>query len=666
MTFQQARDRILKLKSEIEHHRYVYHVLDQQEISEAALDSLKHELFQLEQAFPQLITADSPTQRVGGKPLPGFKKVTHTKRMLSLNDVFSFKELAEWEQRYRKLTHQPVQYYAEIKMDGLAVNLRYEDGVFVQGSTRGDGRVGEDVTENLKTIESIPLRLRGKYPNVVEVRGEVYMTKTQFDRLNRAEDHKYANPRNVSAGSIRQLDPKVTASRKLSFMAYDCVTELGVALHSEVHQWLMEHGFASNANNRLCRSLAEVETYHTEIMKRRAKLPYWTDGVVVNIDQLSVFAELGVVGKAPRGAVAYKFPAEQATTIVEDIQVQVGRTGALTPVAHLQPVLVAGTTVSRATLHNDDEIKRLDVRIGDTVIIEKAGDIIPDIVQVLPNLRAHHSKPYHFPKHCPACHSAVERRDGEVAYYCPNPNCFAQERERFYHFVSKTGFDIRGLGPKIIDQLMDAGLIHEYADLFELTVGDLEPLERFAEKKASNVIAEIAERKQISLSRLIYALGIRHVGEETALTLANHFGSIEKLRHDVAEKTLGLSLQDVPDIGPIVAKSIIEYFADKKLALQVDHLLTHLTVERQTVIPKTKGELAGKTVVVTGTLTGFSRDEAKAAIRNAGGKVASSVSKKTDYVVVGEEPGSKADKAKELGVTILDEAGFTGLLGKGK
>lgn len=665
MNLTAAKQRITQLKKTIDHHRYLYHVLDKQEISEAALDSLKHELTQLEEQFPDLVTPDSPTQRVGGKPLAGFKKVKHSRPMLSLNDVFSLAELEDWEARSQKLVAEPFSYYAEIKMDGLAVNLRYEDGVFVQGATRGDGKVGEDVTENLKTIESIPLRLLGDYPRVVEVRGEVYMTKQHFEQLNQREDNKYANPRNVSAGSIRQLDPKMTASRQLSFMAYDCVTDLGLQYHSEIHQWLQDHGFPSNQNNTVCQSLVEVERYHADIMKRRAKLPYWTDGVVVNIDDQAIFKQLGVIGKAPRGSVAYKFPAEQATTIVEDIQVQVGRTGALTPVAHLKPVFVAGTTVSRATLHNDDEIKRLDVRVGDTVIIQKAGDIIPDVVKVLPELRSKSSKAYLFPKTCPACSSTVERRQEEVAYYCPNPNCFAQERERFYHFVSKTGFDIHGLGPKIIDQLMEEGLIHEYADLFELTEGDLAPLERFAEKKASNIVSEIQERKTISLPRFVYALGIRHVGEETAITLANYFGSLDKLRHDV--KTHGnTSLQNVPDIGPVVAQSIVDYFSDKKNAAKVDRLLKYVKIQPVEPIHELavhdKSKLYRKVVVVTGSLKHFSRDEAKAAIRNAGGKVASSVSKKTDYVVVGEEPGSKYDTAKELGVKILDEVQFKKLI----
>lgn len=646
--------RIAKLRKEIEHQRYLYHVLDKPDISEAALDSLKHELFLLEQDHPEYITPDSPTQRVGGQPLPAFQKVTHSKRMLSLNDVFSLEELQNWEQRWQKVVDAPIRYYAEIKMDGLAVNLRYVDGIFVQGSTRGDGKVGEDVTENLKTIESIPLRLRGDYPKLLEVRGEVYMTKKHFEELNKIEGNNYANPRNVSAGSIRQLDPKIAASRKLSFMAYDCVTDLGARYHSEVHEQLQELGFPSNAHNRLCSSLDEVEKYHADVIAKRAKLPYWTDGIVVNIDELSVFQELGFVGKAPRGAVAYKFPAEQATTIVEDIQVQVGRTGALTPVAHLKPVPVAGTTVSRATLHNADEIKRLDVRIGDTVIIQKAGDIIPEIVQVLPAMRSKHSKLFQFPKTCPACGAQVERHDEEVAYYCPNKNCFAQERERFYHFVSKTGFDIRGLGPKIIDQLMEEGLIHSFADLFELTVGDLEPLERFAEKKASKVVEEIQAHRSVTLARLIYALGVRHVGEETSITLAQQFGSIQKL----CQANLDQLLQ-AEDIGEIVANSVIEYFSDKKHQQHLEELLHHVKITNPTVVQKT---LSGKTFVVTGTLKNFSRDEAKAAIRTAGGKVASSVSKKTDYVVVGEEPGSKADKAKELEVKILHEEEFEQLL----
>ncbi|MBI2415655.1 MAG: NAD-dependent DNA ligase LigA [Candidatus Kerfeldbacteria bacterium] len=653
MTKAQAQQRIIQLRQEIERYRYAYHVLDRQEISEAALDSLKHELVTLEQRYPDLITSDSPSQRVAGQPLPGFKKVRHTRPMLSLNDVFSFQELQNWAKRIQKLTTATVQYYAEIKMDGLAVSLIYRHGQLVEGSTRGDGIVGEDVTENLKTIESIPLHLQGNYPSTVEVRGEVYMTKRDFAALNQREGNKYANPRNVSAGSIRQLDSRIAASRKLSFMAYDCVADLKVTTHSAVHAQLQQFGFRSNPLNQLCASLDQIQVYHATILKQREQLDYWTDGVVINIDDLAVFAQLGSVGKAPRGAVAYKFPAEQATTIVQAIQVQVGRTGALTPVAELRPVLVAGTTVSRATLHNADEIDRLDVRVGDTVIISKAGDIIPDIVQVLTNLRPAHTKPFRFPSRCPACNTAIERRSGEVAYYCPNPNCFAQQRERLYHFVSKAGFDIRGLGPKIIDQLVTVGLVQNFADLFILTPGDLEPLERFAEKSAYKLIQEIQHASTISLERFIYALGIRHVGEETAIVLAQQFGDVKKLR----QAAVGYNrdhdlLQNIPDIGDVVAGSIVDYFSDKKNAKQLDHLLKKIHIEKSQPVG------TRKTFVLTGTLTTLTRDAAKQIIRQAGGKVSSSVSAQTDYVVVGDNPGSKYDKAKQLGVKILNEDQF--------
>lgn len=665
MTKQQAQQRIKKLRQEINHHRYLYHVLDKQEISEAALDSLKHELVQLEQQWPELITSDSPTQRVSGKPLAQFQKVSHRQAMLSLNDVFSVTELQDWEKRMLKLTTTPLSYYAEIKMDGFAVSLLYRDGKFIQGSTRGDGRVGEDVTENLKTIESIPLVLRGQYPAELEVRGEVYMTKQQFEVLNAQSETKFANPRNVAAGSIRQLNPVMAAARKLSFMAYDCVTELGLKKHSDVHDYLRELGFVSNGHNKRCASIQVVQQHYETLAKLRNNLPYWIDGVVVNIDSLTTFRELGVVGKAPRGAVAYKFPAEQATTIVEDIQVQVGRTGALTPVAHLRPVLVAGSTVSRATLHNQDEIKRLDVRIGDTVIVEKAGDIIPDVVQVLTKLRPKHSRPYHFPKRCPVCHSAVERRPGEAAHYCTNSKCFAQERERLYHFVSKAAFDITGLGPKIIDQLIQAGLVSSFADIFAVTAGDLEPLERFAEKSAAKLVQEIQQHRTIALARLIYALGIRHVGEETAIALANYFGSLEKLR-DAVETLQATSLQDIPDIGPVVAKSITNYFQNKTNQTQLDRLLEYVHIQSARVETPRRGistrGVTGKTFVLTGALPTLTRDQAKDKIRSAGGKISGSVSAKTDYVVAGDEPGSKYDKAKQLGVKILTEQELLRLL----
>jgi DNA ligase (NAD+) len=657
----QASKRVAKLRDVINHERYLYHVLNKGELSEAALDSLKHELAQLEELFPQLVTADSPTQRVAGQALPQFKKVRHSVTMLSLNDVFSFAELQHWEQRLRKLTTQPLRYYAEIKMDGLAVTLRYEAGQFVQGATRGDGTVGEDVTANLRTIESIPLRLRGRhYPAVVEVRGEVYMTKAQFEKINQQEGGKYANPRNISAGSIRQLDPTMTAARGLSFMAYDCVTDLEISAHSAVHERLVELGFPSNRLNRPCANLAEVEQYHQAIMERRTKLPYWTDGVVVNVDSLPLYRQFGVIGKAPRGSVAYKFPAEQATTVVADIQVQVGRTGALTPVAHLRPVPVAGTTVARATLHNADEIKRLDVRLGDTVVIEKAGDIIPDVVSVITALRPKTSQAYRFPRHCPSCRAPVQKRNGEVAHYCVNPHCPAQHREQLYHFVSKAALDIKGLGPKIVDLLVDERLVQTPADFFRLTVDQLLPLDRFAEKSANNLVREIHQAARISLARFIYALGIRHVGEETAIALANHFLSLQRLRQAVVG-----DLEAVPDIGGVVANSIAAYFKDQKQQQQLDDLLQHMTIEKPTKASAVTGKrspLYGKTIVLTGTLKHFTRDAAKQKIREAGGNVSSSVSATTDYVIAGTEPGSKYDKAKALGVAVLSETEFLKLL----
>ncbi|MFA5995103.1 MAG: NAD-dependent DNA ligase LigA [Patescibacteria group bacterium] len=661
MTKSQAKTRLKQLCKEIEHYRYLYHVLDKQEISEAALDSLKHELTQLENQYPDLITPDSPSQRVGGLPLANFSKVTHAVKMLSLNDIFSFAELQAWEQRLTKLTNEPLAYYTEIKMDGLAVALEYKQGKFVRGSTRGDGKIGEDVTENLKTIEAIPLQLQGDYPEHIEVRGEVYMTKQQFELINKTAEQKFANPRNVAAGSIRQLDPKVVAARKLSFMAYDCATNLAILNHSAVHEYLQTLGFPSNANNLRCNNLAAVQKHYEQLMKIREKLPYWIDGMVINVDNINIFKQLGVVGKAPRGAVAYKFPAQQTTTIVADIQVQVGRTGALTPVAHLRPVTVAGSTVSRATLHNEDEIKRLDVRIGDTVIIEKAGDIIPDVVQVLPALRPKHSKPYMFPNKCPVCGAAVTRKTGEVAYYCTNPACFAQEQERLYHFVSKKGLDIEGLGPKIIDQLMQAGLVNNFADIFKLTKVVLEPLDRFADKSAANLVQEIQQARNVSLPRLLYALGIRHVGEETAILLANQFTTITALRNNNLEQ-----LQAIPEIGPIVAKSVYDYFHNKKQQAQLDELLKYVQVQsvigRDRLQSVSTNKITGKTFVLTGTLKTMLRDEAKAKIRQAGGKISSSVSKSTDYVVAGEEPGSKYNTAKKLGVKILSEQEFLKLI----
>ncbi|MBU0707796.1 NAD-dependent DNA ligase LigA [Patescibacteria group bacterium] len=671
MNKEQAKNRIAKLRQEINHHRHLYHVLDKVEITDAALDSLKHELDQLESQYPDLITPESPTQRVGGKPLKKFKKVRHTAPMLSLNDLFSEEELSAWEKRLLKLlpSQTRLDYYSEVKMDGLAVTLIYRQGVLHIGATRGDGQIGEDVTHNIKTIEAIPLKLeidrlpkkfRQTALNEVEIRGEVFMTKDVFKRINHIQKKKnepeFANPRNAAAGSIRQLDPRVAARRELSFYAYDLVSDLGQKTHAESHELASLLGFKYNKENQYCRNLEEIVLYHKKIDKRRQKLPYQIDGVVVNINNLETYQKLGVVGKAPRGAVAYKYPAEQAVSIVEAIKVQVGRTGALTPVAWLKPVKVAGSTISRATLHNEDEIKRLDVRVGDTVIIQKAGDIIPDIVKVLVKLRTGKEKKFYFPNQCPVCGSKVARQEDEVAYYCTNQNCYAQLKEKLYHFVSKKAFNIDGLGPRIIDQLLERELIVDPADLFTLKETDVEPLEGFAEKAAKNLIESIQAKKAISLGKLIYALGIRHIGEETANDLAEHFGSLEKLESANIE-----TLSRIHEIGDVMAQSLFKYFRHP----ENKKLLNKLRQQKiKTLNPKKRStKLQGKTFVLTGTLEKFTRDEAKNLIRSLGGSVIGSVSKKTNYLVAGGEPGSKYAKAVSLNIKIITELEFINLLG---
>lgn len=688
MTEKEAQARIESLRKAIDHHRYLYHVLDQQEISDAALDSLKHELFTLEQQFPQLITPNSPTQRVGGKPLARFAKVTHRFRMLSIEDVFNAEELYEWRARLLKLVPgMTSQFFSEIKMDGLATSLEYENGVLFRASTRGDGTIGEDVTASIKTIEAIPLELRKpteqeiiafvkrfnaidekklrdrikNFSGTIEIRGEVFMEKRVFEELNvelkKEEKPLFANPRNAAAGSIRQLDPRVAASRRLTFFGYGFMEEesFGLTTHEQCHALISLFGIKINPYDQLCETLAEVERFHAQIKKDREKLPFWTDGVVVTINDNVLFTKLGVVGKTPRGIVAYKFPAEQVTTIVEEVKFQVGRTGVLTPVAHLRPVFVAGTTVSHATLHNIDEIERLGVRVGDTVIIEKAGDIIPKVVSVVKEMRSGNEKKIEYPTHCPICESPVERREGEVALVCSNRSCFGQERERFIHFVSKKAFNIEGLGDKILEQLISIGLVQTPADLFTLTVGDIQPLERFAEKSAMNLIEAIQKRKRVDLSRFVYALGIRHVGEQTAIDLAQYFGTLEKVMDASPEDLLC-----VPQIGTVVSESFGEYFSNQKNRALVDELLKNGVQVSQVKI-STHRPLAGKTFVLTGTLLSLTRDEATARIRVLGGAVSSSVSKETDYVIAGEATGSKYAKAQKLGVRILSENEFVTL-----
>lgn len=679
-----AKQRIEKLKKEIEKYRHAYHVLDKSLISDAALDSLKKELFDLEQAYPQFIAPDSPTQRVGGTPLKEFQKVSHPAPMLSFNDAFSREDMRAWLERLEnylggKLTYSDRTFYCELKIDGLAIELRYENGVFVQGSTRGDGLIGEDVTQNLKTVEAIPLRLDPKRHPLnakrLVVRGEIFLTKKEFDRINKEQEKKggkpYANPRNVAAGSVRQLDPKVTASRKLDAFQYDIVTELGQKLHEEEHEMLKECGFKTNMHNRHAATLDEVFAFHEYWAKHREQLPYEIDGIVVIVNENRVYDNGGVIGKAPRAAIAYKFAAREATTIVEDIQVQVGRTGTLTPVAVLKPVAVSGVTISHATLHNADEIRRLDVRIGDTVIVSRAGDVIPKITKVLKDLRPRSAKAFLMPKKCPVDGSPVVRdamSDGRqgVAYKCSNKNCGARNRENLYHFVSRPAFNIEGLGPKIIDRFLDEGLISDAADIFRLQKGDIEVLERFGEKSAQNIVEEIGAKKRIPLSRFLYSLGILHVGEETSRVLAraiSHLQSSISDPRDVLHASLKLTeetLFQVQDIGPVVAKSILEFFSDKRH----QELLKRLSDAGVEIIPekKAKGTLIGKSFVLTGSLESMSRDEAKEKIRSLGGEVNESVSKKTSYIVSGSDPGSKLEKAKKLGIRVLAEKEFLALL----
>ena len=738
MKIEQAKERIEKLKKEINYHRYLYHVLDRQEISDAALDSLKNELAKFEEKFPEFLTTDSPTQRVGGKPLEKFKKVRHTVRMTSLNDAFSEEELKEWEERILRYLGGPtslgrsdLQYFAEAKGDGFAVSLIYKNGIFKTGSTRGDGTIGEDVTENLKTVESIPLNinpptlLRGighrgknfydvhsssrqdrgvfweggginekieelaekhreikgifeKYPRVktavlrlvlpnIEVRGEVYMPKAAFEEINREQKKKglsvFANPRNIAAGSVRQLDSKITASRNLEFFAWDLVTDLGQETHEEEHLIMKILGFPTVPLTQHCKDTKEIIEFWKEVGQKREKLPFLIDGIVVQVNNGKIFEKLGIVGKAPRGAIAFKFPAEESTTVVEKISVQVGRTGVLTPVATLKPVKIGGVTVIHATLHNMDEIRRLDIRIGDTVIVERAGDVIPAVTGVLKRLRPQNAKEFRMLSHCPVCGSKVNRQfitnsnqQRSAGYYCSNKNCAAVQREKLYHFVSKKSFDIEGLGPKIIDALVESGIIKDAADIFTLKKEDIEPLERFAEKSASNLISAIDEKRNIELNRFIYALGIHHVGEETAIDLAKNFGSIEKINEVTPEE-----LQNIRDIGEVVARSIYDWFHDKKNRELLDKfrkVRLKISAKGGSASGGKNKKLAGKTFVLTGELELLTRDEAKEKIRNLGGEISESVSKKTDYAVVGENPGSKYDKAKELGIKILSEKEF--------
>lgn len=664
MTRKSAGKRIEKLKSEVQRHRYLYHVQDTIEISDAALDSLKKELADLEQRYPEFITPDSPTQRVGGKALEKFKKVEHTRPVLSLFDAFSQGDLIEWEKRNKKLQGGEVEYeyYAELKIDGLAVILRYENRLLVRAATRGDGKVGENVTENVRTIDAVPLKLeQNEYPipDVLEVRGEIFMTDEEFKRVNQEREASgevlYANPRNTSAGSVRQLDPAITASRKLSFFAFDIVNDIGQKKHSTVHEMLGSFGFGNNnSNNELCQNLDDVKKYIDSWEEKRKKMPYQTDGAVVIIDDVATERRLGSVGKAERFMIAYKFPAEESTTVVIDIEVQVGRTGALTPVAILEPTKVAGSVVSRASLHNEDEIIRLDVRIGDTVIIQKAGDIIPKVISVIKNLRTGKEKKFVFPKKCPICNSNIIKDGGGVIQFCVNSKCFAQNAESIKYFVSKKGFDIEGLGSQIVEQLIVRGLIGDAADFFTLQKEDLLPLDLFAEKRAENLIQAIKNARKIDLSRFLIALGIHHVGEQTSALLAEHFKTIEIIAHAKNEE-----FEDLDDIGPIAAESLILFFKDahsKEFLLKLKKAGVVVKPYSKDVMQETF--FSEKTFLITGSFQRISRDGAKDIIKKRGGKMLSGVSKNLDYLIAGEKPGSKITKARKFGIPVLSEEEF--------
>lgn len=663
-------ERLEKLKEAIEKYRYEYHVLDKSSISPEALDSLKRELVEIEIKNPELVTPDSPTQRVAGASLPEFEKVAHKVPQWSFNDAFTEEDIRNFDERVRKRLKLEsekkfnLEYVCELKIDGLKIVLEYEKGILVRAATRGDGKVGENVTQNIRTIESVPLKLRR--PAALIVEGEVWLAKSQFQKLNAKQkkqgEPEFANPRNIAAGSIRQLDPKITAARQLDVFVYDLASsgELLPPTQFEELKYLEELGFKVNKHRQLCRNIEEVIGFWREWQKRASKEDYLIDGVVVKINERKLQEALGYTGKAPRWGIAFKFPAEQVTTVVEDIIFQVGRTGVITPVASLRPVSVAGSVVSRATLHNEDEIKRLDVRIGDTVILQKAGDVIPDIVQVVKELRTEKSHSFLWPKKIIECggNGKIERIKGESAWRCVDKNSFIIQKRRFYHFVSKHCFDIEALGPKKIDLLLAHGLISSYADIFSLKRGDVLALPRFAEKSADNLLEAIEQAKKVSLPKFLVALSIPQVGEETAIDLANHFKNFEKIAAATFEE-----LEKINGVGPIVAKSIVDWFKDKENKKLVSNLLKQVTIEKFVPLVATGGSLAGKTFVLTGTLKKMERDVAKQKICQRGGAVSETVSKKTSFVVVGAEPGSKVARAATLGVPQLSESEFLKLIG---
>jgi DNA ligase (NAD+) len=663
-----AAKEIERLREEIRRHEHLYYVEDDPELSDAAFDRLMKRLKGLEAVHPKLVTSDSPTQRVGGQAREGFQTVQHKPAMVSLDNAFSLEELRDFDRRVRQLAgREKIEYVAEHKFDGLSMSLVYDKGSLARGVTRGDGTTGEDVTPNVKTIRSIPLRvdaallkkagLQGNF----EVRGEAIMTRKAFEDLNEQQEEqggkRFANPRNAAAGAVRMLDPSITASRKLDFFAYYLLVDGRVPKkrHSEVLEALAELHFQASDDWELCHSIEEVERYIHRWESKREKLAYEIDGIVVKVNEISLQNELGFTSKAPRWAIAYKYPAHQETTVVNEIRVQVGRTGVLTPVAYLEPVQVGGVTVSRSTLHNLDEIERLGLHAGDTVLVERAGEVIPHVVKVVKHGKE--EKTFRMPEKCPECGTRIHHPEGEVAYRCVNVSCPARRKETLLHFAGRHAMNIDGLGDKLVDQLVEKGLVKDAAGLYKLDLETLAGLERMAEKSAQNLLDEIAASKKNTLARLIYALGIRFVGERTAQLLADHFASMDKLAQASEEELTG-----VTEVGPKVAEGILEFFSEPANRKLIEHLRAagvNMKGERQA--PKDT-KFAGKTFVFTGTLTHRSREEAEALVASHGGKAGSSVSKKTSYVVVGADPGSKYNKAKSLGVPILDEPGFEKLL----
>ncbi len=653
------KERLNKLKEILEKHRYLYYVLDKPEISDEAYDSLLRELIEIESKHPNLVTPDSPSQRVGGEPLKEFNKITHTSRQWSFDDVFDLAELTKWEEKVRNFmdkegaSNEKLEYCVELKIDGLKVVLSYKDGNLVQAATRGDGKVGEDVTLNIRTIQSIPLVLKKKID--IKVVGEVWLSKNNLKKINEERkkngEEVYANTRNLAAGSLRQLDPKITASRSLDSFIYDIDEMEGIPNQKDEINLLSELGFKTNTYTKVFDSIQDIQTFYNSWTKKKHSLEYELDGLVIKINSNKIQKALGYTAKSPRWAIAYKFPAEQVTTVLEDIVLQVGRTGVVTPVAHLKPVRVAGSTVSRATLHNEDEIKRLDVRIGDTVVLQKAGDVIPDIVSVVYDLRPKNSKLYVFPKHVPACggDGSIERIPGEAAWRCVSKDSFDQNRRRFHYFVSKKCFDIDGMGPKILDVLIEKGLIDSFADIFTLNRDELLSLPRFAEKSVDNLLDSVEKARTVTLPRLLASLSIPQVGEETAYDIAKHFGSISKIQNAKYEE-----IESIYGVGPIVAKSVFDWFRDEDNIASLNALLKQIKIE-EAVSGNLK--LSGKSFVFTGSLN-MDRVEAQEIVRKLGGDVSSSVSKNTSYVVAGENAGSKLEKANELGVSVITEGEF--------